>query len=62
MRQDSGLSQAAFAERYAIAPATLRDWEEARVAPPLYAVAFLRLAAHHPQAREEIEALRGSAA
>lgn len=58
IRQASGLSQSAFAERHAIALGTLRDWEQARTTPPLYAVAFLRVAARDPGVRAEIDALR----
>ena len=62
IRQGSGLSQAAFAERHGISLGALRDWEQARSAPPIYAVAFLRLAARDPAASAEIDALRGYAA
>ena len=61
-RQASGLTQAAFARRCGVALGTLRDWEQVRATPPLYAVAFLRLAARDPAASAEVEALRGYAA
>ena len=57
-RQASGLTQDTFARRHGVALGTLRDWEQARSTPPLYAVAFLRLAARDPLAHREIDALR----
>ena len=58
LRQETGLSQPAFADRYGIAVGTLRDWEQARAAPPLYAVAFLRVAVRGGDAGEEVGRVR----
>ena len=58
LRQESGLSQPDFAARYGLALGTLRDWEQARAAPPLYAVAFLRVGVRGGEAPAEVEAVR----
>ena len=42
------LSQIQFAARFHVPVGTLRDWEQARVTPPDYAVAYLRVIARHP--------------
>ena len=60
-RRAAGLTQAAFAERYGLAVGTLRDWEQGRVAPPLYAVAFLTLAGRDERAAEAVARLREDA-
>lgn len=44
LRAASCLTQNAFADRFGLALGTLRDWEQGRASPPIYAVAFLRLA------------------
>lgn len=43
-----GLSQTAFARRFRVPVGTLRDWEQARVTPPSYALAYIKLIAAHP--------------
>ncbi|QQR41239.1 transcriptional regulator [Devosia rhizoryzae] len=43
-----GLSQAEFASRFRVPVGTLRDWEQARVMPPDFAVAYVRVIAQHP--------------
>lgn len=47
-RTDLGLSQAEFASRFHVPVGTLRDWEQARVAAPDFAVAYVRVIASHP--------------
>lgn len=47
-RASLGLSQAAFARRFHVPVGTLRDWEQARVLPPSYALACIKLVAAHP--------------
>lgn len=42
VRKALGLSQPEFAERYRVPVGTLRDWEQARVTPPEFAVAYAR--------------------
>ncbi len=41
-RGSLGLSQPEFARRYRVPVGTLRDWEQARVTPPEFAVAYAR--------------------
>ncbi len=43
-----GLSQVEFAERFRVPLGTLRDWEQARVMPPEFAVAYAKVIAKHP--------------
>ncbi len=43
-----GLSQVEFAERFRVPVGTLRDWEQARVMPPSFAVAYAKVIAKHP--------------
>ena len=45
LRLSLGLSQAAFAERYEIPVASLRDWEQGRRTPDAASRAYLRLIA-----------------
>lgn len=47
-RQVTGLSQAAFAERYGIPAASLRDWEQGRRAPDSATKSYLRVIAKMP--------------
>jgi putative transcriptional regulator len=61
-RRATGLTQAAFAERYGLKVGTLRDWEQGRIAPPLYAVAFLTLTGRDERAAAVVAELRGDAA
>lgn len=42
-RAATGLSQRAFAKRFHINPARLRDWEQGRTAPDSAALAYLRV-------------------
>lgn len=42
------LSQCEFAARFRVPVGTLRDWEQARVTPPDFAVAYVRVIAKHP--------------
>ena len=49
LRDSLGLSQTAFARRFHVPVGTLRDWEQARVMPPAYARAYLKLIAAHPK-------------
>jgi putative transcriptional regulator len=43
-----GLSQSEFATRFRVPVGTLRDWEQARVTAPDFAVAYVRVIARHP--------------
>ena len=47
-RTKLGLTQTEFAERFRVPVGTLRDWEQARVLPPEFAVAYVRVIARHP--------------
>jgi putative transcriptional regulator len=47
-RVATGLTQAAFAERYCIPLATVRDWEQARFKPDKTSATYLRLIAARP--------------
>jgi putative transcriptional regulator len=53
-RQESGLTQAAFAERIDTPVSTLRDWEQGRFTPPGSALCLLRLIASHPELTQEL--------
>ncbi|HMW81957.1 MAG TPA: helix-turn-helix domain-containing protein [Accumulibacter sp.] len=53
-RKQSGLSQAAFAERIGTPVATLRDWEQGRFAPPGAVLCLLRLIVKHPELSQEL--------
>jgi putative transcriptional regulator len=50
VRTASGLSQAAFAERYRINLARLRDWEQGRTMPDSAALAYLAVIEREPDA------------
>lgn len=43
------LSQPEFATRFHVPVGTLRDWEQARVTPPDFAVAYVKVIARHPE-------------
>ena len=47
-RTGLGLSQAEFARRFHVPVGTLRDWEQARVLPPDFAVAYVKVIAAAP--------------
>lgn len=49
LRQDMGLSQAEFAERYGFNVATLRDWEQGRSSPDKSAATLLSVISHSPE-------------
>jgi len=49
VRRSLGLSQKAFAQRFHVPVGTLRDWEQARVMPSAYALAYIKLFAAHPK-------------
>lgn len=48
-RAATGLSQAAFAERYGIPAGSLRDWEQGRRLPDAAAQSYLRVIARMPE-------------
>lgn len=48
-RTGLGLSQAEFARRFRVPVGTLRDWEQARVTAPDFAVAYVRVIGLHPE-------------
>jgi putative transcriptional regulator len=50
VREEAGLSQARFAERYRINPARLRDWEQGRSTPDSAVLAYLKVIEREPQA------------
>jgi putative transcriptional regulator len=47
-RAGLGLSQSEFANRFRVPVGTLRDWEQARVTAPDFAVAYVKVIAQHP--------------
>ena len=47
-RTGLGLSQSEFASRFRVPVGTLRDWEQARVTAPDFAIAYVRVIARHP--------------
>ena len=47
-RTGLGLSQSEFATRFQVPVGTLRDWEQARVTPPDFAIAYVRVIRLHP--------------
>lgn len=49
VRNRLGLSQPEFARRFRVPVGTLRDWEQARTAPPDFALAYLRVIERHPE-------------
>lgn len=48
-RTTLGLSQPEFAARFHVPAGTLRDWEQARVTAPDFAVAYVRVIAQDPE-------------
>ncbi len=48
-RTGLGLSQTEFATRFRVPVGTLRDWEQARVTAPDFAVAYVRVIGRHPE-------------
>jgi putative transcriptional regulator len=50
IRQELGLTQKEFAERFQIPLGTLRDWERGARKPDTAAQTLLRVIAHNPQA------------
>lgn len=44
-----GLSQTEFAGRFRMPVGTLRDWEQARVRPPDFAVAYIKVIGRYPE-------------
>ena len=53
-RMQSGLTQAAFAERIGTPLATLRDWEQGRFELPGAVLCLLRLIVKHPELSQEL--------
>ena len=53
IREAQGLSQTAFAERYALPVGVVRDWEQGRYSPPAAAVTLLNVIEHRPGAVDE---------
>jgi len=53
-RTGLGLSQEEFARRFRVPVGTLRDWEQSRVTPPDFAVAYARVIAAMPEKVAEI--------
>lgn len=49
-RSAAGLSQSAFAKRYGIPAASLRDWEQGRRVPDAATQSYLRVIARMPEA------------
>ncbi len=48
-RRATGTTQLAFSTRFRVPIGTLRDWEQARVTPPEYAVAYAQVIAADPE-------------
>ncbi|WP_244421528.1 helix-turn-helix domain-containing protein [Allomesorhizobium alhagi] len=44
-----GLSQTEFTGRFRVPVGTLRDWEQARVSPPDFAVAYVKVIGQYPE-------------
>jgi putative transcriptional regulator len=55
-RAKTGLTQLEFAKRIDTPPATLRDWEQGRFAPPGGVVCLLRLIIKPPELSQELSA------
>ena len=53
IREQTGLSRAKFAERFALDPRALQDWEQGRRRPDRAARAYLTVIARNPKAVEE---------
>ena len=54
VRQKMGLSQAQFATKFGLPPATLRNWEQGRARPDAPTRVLLAVIAKHPEAVEEV--------
>ena len=52
-RQNTGLSQAEFAEALHISKRTLQEWEQGRRSPSGAAQALIRIASRHPEVVRE---------
>ena len=60
VREDLGLSQAEFAQRFGMSVRSLQEWEQARRLPDLAVLAYLRVIERNPRAVES--ALKPNAA
>lgn len=49
IRQRTGLSQAAFAEKFEIPKRTIENWEAGTREPPIYILRMLGVLADHPE-------------
>ena len=49
IRQRTGLSQAAFADKYEIPKRTIENWETGKRVPPIYVLRMLEILADHPE-------------
>jgi len=54
VRQKMGLSQAQFATKFGLPPATLRNWEQGRARPDAPTRVLLAVIARHPEAVERV--------
>lgn len=54
VRKKMGLSQAQFATKFGLPPATLRNWEQGRARPDAPTRVLLAVIARHPEAVEEV--------
>jgi putative transcriptional regulator len=54
VRQKMGLSQAQFATKFGLPPATLRNWEQGRARPDAPTRVLIAVIAKHPEAVEEV--------
>ena len=54
VRRKMGLSQAQFASRFGLPPATLRNWEQGRARPDAPTRVLLAVIAKHPEAVEDV--------
>ncbi|HXA03348.1 MAG TPA: type II toxin-antitoxin system MqsA family antitoxin [Bryobacteraceae bacterium] len=54
VRRKMGLSQAQFATKFGLPPATLRNWEQGRARPDAPTRVLLAVIAKHPEVVEEV--------
>lgn len=54
VRTKMGLSQAQFATKFGLPPATLRNWEQGRARPDAPTRVLLAVIAKHPEAVEDV--------